>query len=744
MKRNKETGLSVRIAPAAAETGGLTGLTAYGLLWGWLLILQAACGLLDAGGWLAAPLTGGLVCLLWVLFWKKRSWLTPISLGAALVLALIFRGPVSRGFDMVWSRTAAIWTRALGRLFLAPAAEGSAALFTALAAQVLAVLNCRLAERWPRLAAGLLIAAAAVLTVLLHENLWPVLALAALVLAMAEQERAATVLLRGGLVLLCALVLAAACRSVPAGWFETIQRTADETVHRLRYEGNIPQLPEGDFTAPAREITGGETALLVTMDQPQPLYLRGFVGDAFDGCRWTAITDETAADQSALLYWLHRDGFWPQSQLGLVQDGETGRVSVENRAACRKYLYLPYNMKTLSGSRALEPEKLQPGAVMADGLTGERTYGFTVLTGAADRLAQTVEALRSEPDAGAYRSQEGTYRSFILTQDLQLPDTGLESLTAALEACTKVYGGTANLTTDQAEACVALFLEKYLAEGELTLPLDDMAKGTAYQTATVTVLALRYFGIPARYAEGYRVTEAQAQSAAAGETLAVPASSATAWAEIYQDGVGWVPLAETPGFADLTDQIADGLSAMENGGLSEGDGDAVLPEGNELEPEQDETDQNDEPADRTPLTHLKQKSGLLWLLLLIPVLLVLAIWLRHHLLLKKRQASFAQEDHREALCCLFRDTAALLEALGLRRNGGSMLALAGAEKLPPELARSLEQTARDNNEALFSSHPITRDQRQTAADLRTAVLEYFKQQKKWYKRLILKWLKCLY
>ena len=138
------------------------------------------------------------------------------------------------------------------------------------------------------------------------------------------------------------------------------------------------------------------------------------------------------------------------------------------------------------------------------------------------------------------------------------------------------------------------------------------------------------------------------------------------------------------------------------------------------------------------------KFGLKRLVMLIPVLLVFTIWLRHHLLLKKRQASFAQEDHREALCCLFRDTAALLEALGLRRNGGSMLALAGAEKLPPELARSLEQTARDNNEALFSSHPITRDQRQTAADLRTAVLEYFKQQKKWYKRLILKWLKCLY
>ena len=70
--------------------------------------------------------------------------------------------------------------------------------------------------------------------------------------------------------------------------------------------------------------------------------------------------------------------------------------------------------------------------------------------------------------------------------------------------------------------------------------------------------------------------------------------------------------------------------------------------------------------------------------------------------------------------------------------------LSGAYDELEESCAALEQTARDNNEALFSSHPITRDQRQTAADLRTAVLEYFKQQKKWYKRLILKWLKCLY
>ena len=51
--------------------------------------------------------------------------------------------------------------------------------------------------------------------------------------------------------------------------------------------------------------------------------------------------------------------------------------------------------------------------------------------------------------------------------------------------------------------CTARFLEQLdaLREAGTPLPLDESIKGTTYQTATLTVLALRYYGIPARYAE---------------------------------------------------------------------------------------------------------------------------------------------------------------------------------------------------------------------------------------------------
>ena len=88
------------------------------------------------------------------------------------------------------------------------------------------------------------------------------------------------------------------------------------------------------------------------------------------------------------------------------------------------------------------------------------------------------------------------------------------------------------------------------------MPLDELVKDTTYQTATLTVLALRYYGIPARYAEGFVLTQETAARAQAGSAITLTAADAQGWAEVYQDGTGWMPLALTPGYGELTDILS--------------------------------------------------------------------------------------------------------------------------------------------------------------------------------------------
>ena len=114
------------------------------------------------------------------------------------------------------------------------------------------------------------------------------------------------------------------------------------------------------------------------------------------------------------------------------------------------------------------------------------------------------------------------------------------------------------MTKEQAQTAALAFLERcFDGSGDIALPLADTAGGTTYQYATVAALALRYYGIPARYVEGYTV------KAAEKEPVNVDASAAGAWVEVYQDGVGWLPLALTPGLEDLSaEQTESGIKPV--------------------------------------------------------------------------------------------------------------------------------------------------------------------------------------
>ena len=287
------------------------------------------------------------------------------------------------------------------------------------------------------------------------------------------------------------------------------------------------------------------------------------------------------------------------------------------------------------------------------------------------------------------------------------------------------------------------FLERcFDGSGDVSLPLSDTANGTTYQYATVAALALRYYGIPARYVEGYTV------SAKASEATNVDAKSAGAWVEVYQDGAGWLPLALTPGLEDLSaEQTESGVKPVGAGKEGTGDGPRVT-EGQELEQNEAEpdnsTDDTPEGGERTGLL----RTPLLWAILAasLLLLLILAIVIRHALILKKRNETFQIPDNSEASANLFADTAKLLGALGFRRGNGSMLELCESlqNRFGAENADRLREMTMLNARALFSTKALTNEERTDMENYRSSVLNLLKTHTKWPKKLRLKWLSCLY
>lgn len=173
----------------------------------------------------------------------------------------------------------------------------------------------------------------------------------------------------------------------------------------------------------------------------------------------------------------------------------------------------------------------------------------------------------------SYRSLEGSYRSAVQARELELPAETRAQLAPMLDEICKEYGAADELTPGEAQLCALRFLEQIgtLRDSGAALPLDDLVKDTTYQTATLTVLTLRYYGLPARYAEGFVLTQETAARTAPGGTVTLTAGNAQAWAEVYQDGIGWMPLALTPGYGTLTDALSSHRTQT-GGQTDDGDG----------------------------------------------------------------------------------------------------------------------------------------------------------------------------
>ena len=747
MKQKNLTGLRAGIYREAQSTRGQTLLE----LLSALLIFLALVVICYTVSGFAAMLwllgAGILTCIAAAIIrhFQKTKLLLPILLAALLLVVLFARNPLLNGFGAAWNTLRDLWAAEKGILLPLAETDDTGLWLAGIVAGILLAMVSVALSRVPTLTA-VLMAALSVAAAFVQPDILLLFAAGISILLLSWQKHknavsAASFLLVG------VIVAGVAAISLQTGTMQSLSENAKNALHYWRYEKAGEVLPEGNLSEPVTKTESTDTILSVTADTAQTLYLRGFVGDTYENKVWSALDAQTAAEEKDLFYWLHQSGFYPQSQLAsaarLMGNYQSGSVSVQNLTGCSLYRYEPCTI--LPERAGLARNKIQPSAVETSGLRGERGYSYETVSDAQTLLPELLDFLQNDTSDSvkSYLQMESAYREFVYSYALTVPAEFRAQLGAVLDQCCESYGPADSLTKEQAQTAALAFLERcFDGSGDIALPLADTADGTTYQYATVAALALRYYGIPARYVEGYTVKTTE------NEPTSVDASAAGAWVEVYQDGIGWLPLALTPGLEDLSaEQTESGIKPVGAGKEGNGDGPRVT-EGQELEQDNAEPDNSE---DNTP--DGGQRTGLLhkpafWIILIAALLLLLlaAVFIRHAVILKKRNETFTQEDPSAAAACLFTDCAALLAAMGLKRGTGSMLELCetAKEQLGEDYAAKLHDMAMYNAQALFSSRAIMPEQLTEMCAFHDTTMENLKTRCKPLHKLRLKWISCLY
>jgi hypothetical protein len=293
--------------------------------------------------------------------------------------------------------------------------------------------------------------------------------------------------------------------------------------------------------------------------------------------------------------------------------------------------------------------------------------------------------------------------------------------------------------------------------------LFDNKIGYCAHYASSAVLMLRNNGVPARYVEGYIVTQEDInngvyQEGNGNKIVDIKDTNAHAWVEVYFDGIGWLPIEFTKGYS--------------NSGISE-----ILPEVNEdkltptatiaptntptstVKPKPTATvtpqptksvttppKQNE--IENVPETIRKELpwyvSLILWIIALIAVIAVL-FYLRYRLIWVQRSAKLKKGTYQRRVLACYQEIEDILDYLGYeKRNTTSYQDYAiELERLCPLLPKGYQRVVLIALRARFSKIEITEKDYSIVLlyyrDTRVRIFE----EKNNIKRFLLKYWKCL-
>lgn len=350
---------------------------------------------------------------------------------------------------------------------------------------------------------------------------------------------------------------------LPGGELQSVRQLRQdmtEWMETFRYGEKI--LPEGNLYDAAQLQQNPEEMLQVSSEQSKTLYLKNYTGGKYENGRFAAFTDaDYGGSYAGMLQWLLEQGFDPFTQvaeyyeLGAAENcPEANKLQIQITGAERSGLYVPASLAGITGGRSREK---QDQRIESRGIRGVREYSLQEISGSRPSELTVAEAWVSEPQNEAqqfYAEAEAVYRNFVYEKYTAI-DSEMYDLMQQwfwedyVTDSDGIYSAVTQIRNRLRDRIRYTPVPEPVPaeEDPVAYFLTQSRQGNAMLYAATAVEALRAHGIPARYAEGYYISE---QSLAGSEngTVSVLGVDAHAWAEVYFDGIGWLPVDVTPGY----------------------------------------------------------------------------------------------------------------------------------------------------------------------------------------------------
>lgn len=361
-----------------------------------------------------------------------------------------------------------------------------------------------------------------------------------------------------GVISVILLLVAMGNRGGQVDAFVQLKDRVEQFVADVRYGSDT--LPEGDLSKADTLLEGEEARLQVSTQQVKTMYLRGFVGGKYADGSWDVLPKASyKGENSGMLAWLGDAGFEPQSQYAEYTNVDVGTqitqntVTVHNVGANRAYVYAPYSAEVIAGSGITED---QDNNYVSHALFGKKNYAYQEWSGTRPgELLYANPWVENPATSGqtAYLNAESVYAGFVYANYLDVDPAMAKLIQSEFfdgwEEDPTVYYTTGrirdvlNMKMSYKEA------PELAPDGSepISWALNQGHEGNAVLFASAAVLAYRVQGIPARYVEGYLLTEQEVAESKTG-SVTLTSKNSHAWVEVYLDGVGWVPIDVTPGF----------------------------------------------------------------------------------------------------------------------------------------------------------------------------------------------------